>query len=140
MFSLAGLTLIVTAAVQTLRAALSGRWPTAEGTIISAQVQTRRTRKRGTVHRPFVKYQYQVDGESYTANTLSYGNWYTTIGRSSADEKVKQYPAGSAVQVHYNPRKPAEAILESKSGVAWMLFAMGTVFFLVGIAAALGLI
>jgi hypothetical protein len=61
--------------------------------------------------RPFVafSYRYSVDGTTYRGSRTSFGD---DVVRSKDDTLVALYPAGSAVRVHYDPRKPSICVLE----------------------------
>ena len=65
-----------------------------------------------------------------------------TTGRVSSNiealvrKRAAAYPAGMAVEVHYNPDNPAEAILNPRTGPLWLLWlipaAMLTLAYFVG--------
>ncbi len=95
--------------------AAKGRWPTVEGTIISASLKKvlRGTGVYGPyTHVPEVRNQYVVDGQRYEGNRVGYGDW----GISDAAEARKllnQYPPGSTALVHYDRAKPRVAVLQT---------------------------
>jgi hypothetical protein len=143
-FVLLGLVGLISAAVSTVRASIARSWPTASGTVLKARIESRRNHDSdgsfNATYRPMIEYQYQVGPDSFTANTFSYGNWRASWRRGAADQAIHDYPVGSVVAVHYNPRKPAEAILEPRAGMARTIAAGGLVCLAVGIAAWVGVI
>ena len=105
----------------------SKSWPTAEGKILSTEIEARkstsrdsRTRRERTTtsYHGVVKYEYLVSGQTHQSDRISYKSY----GGSQEHAKmvVAAYPVGSPVTVHYNPGKPAESVLEP--GVGWASF------------------
>ena len=99
--------------VNTARDALASRsWPTTRGVVEQSRVETIRSRRadRSKTYRPRVRYAYEVDGRSYSAERISFGD--SAIGlRGPAARIADRYPGGSRVTVHYSPEQPAEAVL-----------------------------
>lgn len=112
-------------------------WPVTDGTMQTCELDaymststhgTGSSRRTSTTEmfRPIVSYQYQVDGQKYSGHRV----WAVDYSSSDRDEMqavVDRYQPGTAVQVHYNPEKPAEAVLET--GAGWL----GTIFMTLGI-------
>ncbi len=87
-------------------------WPSTTGTVIVSHVQSGRRGRSGTTY-PVVGYQYEVNGKTYTSNTIKAGEQYMNvrvIGQAQAS--VARYPIGAAVTVYYNPANPVESALE----------------------------
>lgn len=55
----------------------------------------------------YLKYQYTVEGTSYTGFALN-----ALQELSSPEDKTRSYPEGKEVKVYFNPRDPAQALLE----------------------------
>jgi Protein of unknown function (DUF3592) len=77
-----------------------------------------------------VTYAYEVNGTSYESSRIRFGQGRTRF-RSQAEELVGRYPAGSDVDVHYNPADPGVAVLDTSDaavqsvmwwGLAWLAF------------------
>ena len=117
------------------KAAASRGWPTAPGEITHASIEESVSSDDdgpSTSYQPKIAYSYQVAGVSYEARRLTFGA-QRTGSRQSAQKALDAYPAGKAVQVHYNPANPAEAVLTVEGGGT-------TLFLILGILlAALGL-
>jgi hypothetical protein len=103
-----------------LRAALKAnatrRWPSTEGRVVASASRAESMLEPGgthnTVYEPRIAYEYNVGGQSYRSQQLSYG---AVAGKSDsgwARGMAARYPEGTSVQVFYNPAKPAEAVLE----------------------------
>ena len=115
-------------------------WPTASGRVASTEVKIHKssTRRSGggytntTTYEPVVYYTYSVGGQSYTGRRLSYGGFQA--GEQSARDKIASYPDGSLVQVHYNPGKPQDAVLELDAGSGKIYWIMGGIFLVLGAA------
>lgn len=87
----------------------SVEWPTAEGEIIESYVNEEYD--EGRVYRPKVRYRFEVNDQEYTSDLITFKAYW--LVRKTAEKMVDRYPVGSRVQVHYNPRRPKQAVLEA---------------------------
>lgn len=132
-----GAILVAYASVALAKAAAAAKWPTTQGLILKASVQTeelmRERRETLNFFRPDVLYTYSVNGQEFTSDTLRVG--LRSQARSDeARQMAAEYPPGKVVVVHYNPSNPADALLEPAvnsqtmaivgSGVALIVVAM----------------
>lgn len=105
-----------------IRARQSGSWPRTTG-VLSVEVgQYRKT----------LSYQYSVDGVTYTADRVIFGELGNRV-RSKEWTAVSDSPNGNELAVYYNPDNPEESTLftELLSG-SWFHFLLGGVFLLAG--------
>jgi hypothetical protein len=77
----------------------------------------------GPRYEPRVTYEYAVDGYPRVGRRLRMGSLATS--EADAARIAGDYPVGSAVTVHYNPRRPVDAVLEP--GLDKANFWIGTV-------------
>jgi uncharacterized protein DUF3592 len=102
-------------------------WPTVPGRIEASGVHAFEARDSDsprwiTQYRSNVVYSYEVGGVRYTGDKVG------TTGRASSNIAAlvrsggARYPAGSAVEIHYNPDNPAESILDPRVGPLWLLW------------------
>ena len=115
-------------------------WPTVAGTIISAELESYidydDDGDATTMYRPLIIYQYEVEGERYTNNRVKVQKFAATSMQRVSRKKLEKYPVGGAVDVHYNPDNPQDALLEiSKSKVNLPLI-IGIIFFVVALYTA----
>ena len=105
------------------------RWPSAQGVVIASGTEAREVKSGGTNHddtelRTFalIVYEFTVAGRKYQGSRVSILGEY--LGNFEVAETLAKYPKGKAVTVFYNPRKPAEAVLERDlpTGVWKVLF------------------
>jgi len=115
------------------KALASQSWPTVAGTVTESEVKiTEHNPGNGmeaqqtTYYKPVVKYQYIVEGMEYTGSRIAFGAMNSA--HSAANAVVARYPAGASVNVRYDPEKPAEAVLETKTGGGSLLMVFGVVF------------
>ncbi|MCP4140204.1 MAG: DUF3592 domain-containing protein [Chloroflexi bacterium] len=92
---------------------LSQGWPTTEGKIISHKFQGQKFKEYGggfyTKIDVFIHYEYSIEEISYTSKAInSIDIPFYLYPESYAD----RYPIGKDVIVYYNPKDPAEALLE----------------------------
>jgi len=95
------------------------RWPSTQGSIVHSRVESflvlsgtpGATDQRVRMYRPFVEYQYAVEGRQYHGARLAFGA--DTFGpEEGAARRVALHPEGSAVTVHYDPKHPSNAVLD----------------------------
>ena len=97
-------------------AARQRAWPTATGRVESSGVHAFESRdsdngRLRTRYRANVVYSYEVAGVRYTSDKLGSSEMSSNI-EASARRIVDRYPAGSTIEIHYNPANPAEAIVK----------------------------
>ena len=98
------------------QASLQRKWPIAQARIESSGVHAFESRdsddgRLRTQYRADVIYSYEVAGVRYTGDKLGSASVSSNV-EAAARRKAARYPAGSAIQVHYNPANPAEAIVK----------------------------
>jgi hypothetical protein len=59
-----------------------------------------------------LRYRYEVLGRSYFGDRASFGRLSFGGGEGTAESLVRKYPAGSAVDVHYDPARPTKSVLQ----------------------------
>jgi hypothetical protein len=111
------------------------RWPTATGTVVSSSVEPYKVLQQGgssgatmTLYRPAVVYGYEVDGRRYESNQITPGEAFGSSAPEPAERTVRRYPVGRAITPRYNPRNPAESVLEIGWGGAFVLWLLAAVF------------
>lgn len=112
MVCLAAVALCLVLAVRQLHAALARRspassWPQVRGTVLSATVQVS-TQGHTRHETPLVLYSYRVGNREFQGNRVHLG----ALTRHAANDIVARYPAGSCVQVFYDPADPTRSALE----------------------------
>lgn len=134
--TVAGVALTLAGADETRRVLTIRTWPTAPGQVQSASVSadtvgTRRDKfGRGAPvveERFHVSYHYRVDDVAYMGRHVD----MLPASRRNAKADLRRYPSGTVVSVHYDPRHPADAVLEAPRPVRAMLTALAGVAFLV---------
>ena len=116
----------------------SADWPTVDGVITVARVESEQQTRKGKTTRMYshhIEYRYSVDGETLTGDRvwISDGNSSSNIS-TIAQKAVASYPVGKEVQVHYDPAAPAVCVLEP--GTTWtsyMPLGIGGLFFAIGL-------
>ncbi len=134
-FMILGLVLIVMGVVSRQRAKRTESWPTASGTILSSSVTKRShydsdSNSTRTSYKPTIQYQYSVMGQQMSGSRVAVGS--DSYSKKKANEICERYPAGSPVNVHYNPEKITETVLETTANGTTMNIILGVVFLLLG--------
>lgn len=123
------------------KAKTSQGWPTAQGTVLSVEIQEHSSYDEEHHHtsvnyEPIVQYQYTASGQQYTNKRIAFGA--TSFDRSTAQKKASQYAAGMAVTVHYNSNKPAESVLETSASGSTLFMVVGILFAVIGLMGCCG--
>jgi hypothetical protein len=111
------------------------KWPTVEGRVTVSTVERKRS-SDSTTYAANVGYEYEVDGQKQLGDTVWFGGNFSSSNSGLARETVDKYPAGSQVQVYYNPEDPNQSVLEP--GAFWttyMVYGIGLLFFGIGLLA-----
>ena len=102
--------------------------------MVSSNVEPYKVLRRGgssgtmQLYRPAVVYRYQVDGRRYESNQITPGEVFGSSAPETAERTVRRYPVGRAITPRYNPRNPAESVLEIGWGGAVVLWLLAAVF------------
>jgi hypothetical protein len=135
-FIILGLFFIVLAVLRSQKAKKAAEtWPTAAGVVLTCEVSIHRSHSsRGhssVSYRPDVTYEYRVDGQKYSGDGIGFGT--ATYGKKKADSIAAVYPQGTNVTVHYDPKDPSKAVLETKSVGGGNLIVLGIIMIGVGL-------
>lgn len=115
-------------------AAQAAGWPTTQGHIVSSAVESYKTRVGGrsgsrvTLFEAVVEYSYEAKGRNYHSTQLAFGP-KASGGQGAAEAKAAQYRPGSSVVVHYDPKNPSNAVLETKVAFGWFVLVLALIFF-----------
>lgn len=109
----------------------SETWPISGGTVLASEVEKRpiyhrKTRTTTYSYEPMIRYSYKVAGTDYECSTIRFGDLVRN-SEKLAQQLLAKYPAGSTVEVRYNPAGPACATLETLSAGGKQIL-MGAVF------------
>jgi hypothetical protein len=108
-------------------ASASIRWPVAEGKIRTSEIReflsgTSGDRNRTRNYTPSILFEYTVGGQQYSGRTVYRGQAAGDADATEAEVLHARYPEGATVEVHYEPRNPANSLLEPgiESDVFWL--------------------
>jgi len=112
---LMGLVMLLKFTVEKVRADATVEWPTAVGTVLSAQLDEL---EYGAELRwfPRVSYQYTAQGRTVINTQLTPGQQPQWRDRADATRFLERYLARSRVLVYYNPANVSDAVLEPRAG------------------------
>ncbi|MBN8471006.1 DUF3592 domain-containing protein [Corallococcus exiguus] len=97
-------------------------WPTVPGRMLAISV-VEGSKKNSRYWHVKPQYAYEVDGRSYTGETLSnVSHRELLIWNPEPSPELKayltRYPVGATVPVHYRPADPEDSVLEVNTGAA----------------------
>lgn len=118
----------------------STAWPRTQGSILSATVGEQQGFGNDSEYagpRSNITYEYQVAGVTYTSNRVSFGQ-FASGSLDQAEQLVARYPAGTTVEVRYNPEDPRVAVLQA--GGSRILYGMLGAGVFIACTAVIGLV
>ncbi|MFC1978797.1 DUF3592 domain-containing protein [Chloroflexota bacterium] len=108
---LMGIAAFAWAALFIIKARSTKRWPTAEGEIISSDIDIVHIKWTGQdMIVANIEYKYTVEGNEY--KYFKVRPTERIAGGKACEQAVERYPVGSQVTVYYNQNRPEEAVLE----------------------------
>jgi len=136
-FAGAGVFLLVKSFKDRKKAEARQGWPATQGQIIASRISestsTDSDSDRSTSYSPAVEYTYNVAGQEYKGNKITFG-FTQGYGRyAKAQAALARYPLGAQVTVYYDPANPADAVLERKAGGSTVSLVLGIIFILVSL-------
>ena len=113
--ALAGIVVLVFGFLQFQKARESAGWPFVTGTVVSADVETKRTtrdsgREVSLTYRPDIEYVYSVDGTEYRSDRFAVQRVSHNNLRAVEDELIP-FPEGGDATVYYDPSDPGSSVL-----------------------------
>lgn len=128
LLSLAGFAVMIWGIIGWLQTKKQRAWPNTQGSITHASA--------GDDLLPDIRYRYQVSGKEYN-NQLRLPP-ATEPSEELNQSLLKRYPAGSPVDVRYDPDTPDNASIgEGDHAADWLIIAIGLLGFLFGTYALL---
>jgi hypothetical protein len=114
--ALVGFILIVKESNALQEATEKKQWTQTTGKILASEMRGRKA------YIPFVKYEYELNGKTYTAETELYSpQWGGKLLRKETSENIlSMFKPESTLTVYVNPKNHAESVLEILLG--WDLF------------------
>ena len=87
----------------------SKSWPTSEGIVIESFLEEK-TDNDGTTYRARLKYEYKVNGSTFSCNNISF-EAIGSLEQETATRYIEKYCVDDRVKVYYNPLDKYEAVL-----------------------------
>lgn len=95
-----------------------GSWVPVVATVVQSEVVWGSGSKGGRTLVPLFVYEYAAGGRVYRGKRIAF---YRRCTGTCAQELVARHPAGSRVQVRYDPANPAEVVMDSTFRALWLL-------------------
>jgi hypothetical protein len=101
------------------------RWPTTRGEVRGRGIDVRSGSEGGsTSYVPQLRYEYEVDGDSYVSSRIAAGSGPSFSSRSGAEDWLEEFPDGGEVTVHYKPSRPDRSVLKRGGVLKGLLLAV----------------
>jgi hypothetical protein len=110
-------------------------WPTVPGVITRSGLRkghysssVGHGNAKSTVYTPHIAYSYEVGGKRFEGERVQFGTERRMWKKLPARAAIDAYPVGAEVQVHYDPRRPEDAVLTTGVGAFGrqaLLFSLG---------------
>jgi hypothetical protein len=122
-----GLVVLAYAIVLTGMAVRASAWPTMSGRIVSSSVEEiPYSDGEGTLFKPNITYVYDVNGRRYKGGRMTVAFPFSSNISFVSKRTLGKYQVKTKVDVHYNPKWPAESVLHpwsARLAVPWLLAA-----------------
>lgn len=118
--------------------ARANAWPVTAGEVVSSTVEQRHSTQNGktrTTYLPVVEFAYTVEGNRLHSRQVKLG-LEVSGSASFAQGIADRYPAGSPVEVHYDPQDPSNAALENPTESNWILLGVALACFAIALYAS----
>ena len=116
-FILGGLVFLVGTSWFALRLEASRTWPQVPAQVVSSELGFRVDSDNDRFVDPVVTYRYDIDGETYNGDRVSFGSGDASWSQS----RVNAYPVDRSINVRVNPNDPTDAVIEP-GGRGWERF------------------
>lgn len=124
------------------KAEASNAWPSAGGVITNTWIKENTDVDdegySSTTYTPKWEYKFQLGGQEFTSQKISFGGETGYGRRKRAQEELDKYPANSQVRVFYDPANPGESVLVQGTKGTMLGIIIGIVLILASIAVACG--
>ncbi len=103
-------------------------WPAVSGQIVRSEIEIPKVRESEEAPdcRVAVRYRYQVNAVNYMGDRVAFGA-QDAMTLVAAETFAAKYAAGTAVRVHYDPKHPGSAVLDSENRMnrgIWLAFSV----------------
>ena len=134
---LVGLALFLVGLRQVRKSRDARDWPRSAGTIISAAIRSTQSADPESASLYLaLEYRFQVAGQNFMGQKICpVEQLYTSTKQAQA--ALATYPAGSQVEVFYDPQNPSNCILKRGNPYGWALLIIGIAAILLSVAAML---
>ena len=112
MFVIVGLILRYISSDMIIKGEESLKWPKTIGVVIESGLVKSQDDKGLEMYSPRVNVKYNVNGNEYQTSQIAISGSYSTSNSSSVRNIIAKYSKGKNVDVYYNDKDSAEAVLE----------------------------
>ena len=134
-----GCLMLLSADISLVQARKSKNWPVIPGVITQSTIEKREQGEEDqalrVTYEPTIRYQYTIQDQQYIGQRVFFGMAH--LDQQGAQYLTSHYLPGMGVLVHYHPRNPTQAVLETDAPSAREIRRLGLAILLVGLTAAL---
>ncbi|MBN1904758.1 MAG: DUF3592 domain-containing protein [Deltaproteobacteria bacterium] len=107
--AIVGLLCLWTGSTRFISAWNASNWPVVKGKVIESSIEKKWT-PDGDIVTPHLSYEYKVEGIGYVSSQITLAQ-QSFFNDKWSEAIIKKYPAGSYVEVYYDPSSPFEAAI-----------------------------
>lgn len=130
LLALPGLWFILSYFLEMIRSRRYRSFPTADGIITTLDLKPRKGRVRTWI--PVIEYKFQVKGAIFSGNRLTFSQ--VMVEENTATKIRNLFAVGNPVQVHFNPRNPADCVLNPNGAELKNRLILGIILILIALA------
>jgi len=98
----------------------SESWVKTRGTITHSDIKRDRNSDGKTMYSADIRYEFEVDGEVFEGDKISFGADFSSSDASVAKKRLKKYTRLKTVDVYYDPEFPGSSVLKP-GGNMWTI-------------------
>lgn len=137
--SFVGLFILGAAFLGCLKANACQSWDSVPGKVVESDVVKTETHNfdggNSIAYNAHIRYAYSVMAQEYTGDRIAFG--VKAISKAGANNIAAKYPLNAQVTVYYDPKKPQDAVLETRTKTTWLQILIGAVLSIVGVYLAI---
>lgn len=100
-------------------------WPSIQGVILESRIDADSLETM----QPVLRYEYVVTGRKFVGHRVAFSGY--GVSRTAMEALLAPYKVGQTVRVHYDPRNPARAVLDTRAPSDWLYWLIAGLMFCV---------
>ncbi|MCP4349773.1 MAG: DUF3592 domain-containing protein [Desulfobacterales bacterium] len=101
------------------------KWGVTEARVLSSKVK-RFVQPKRIFYRPYIMYEYEVNGVKYRSNNVSTIGFFDT-SYTATKEIIDEHPKGKLITIHYDKKNPDDAVIINNIAMSVLITGLGII-------------